>query len=318
MATSNKKILERADLAMSDLDTNGGAMDPEQANTFIDMILEEPTILRQARTQKMARREMKVNRIGFGSRVLRAAPQGTPPHAADDGTNDRYLAAAKRAAPVTSQISMETREVMAEVHLPYELFEDNIEGAGIESTIMRNLAKQLAIDFEEYALWADTSKVADDLLSLQDGWLKRMTSHVVNNASAGVSPDLFELGMLTMPQKYMRNIGEFRHFLTLAETIRYRSLVASRATGYGDSALQSNIPLTAYGIPLEAAHLLTADGTGKTGFLTHPKNLLFGIQRDISIETDKDIRSRQYIIVVTARVALQIEEEDMTVKYTNI
>jgi hypothetical protein len=36
------------------------------------------------------------------------------------------------------------------------------------------------------------------------------------------------------------------------------------------------------------------------------------------METDKDIRARVYIIVVTARVALQIEEELATVKFINM
>jgi hypothetical protein len=54
------------------------------------------------------------------------------------------------------------------------------------------------------------------------------------------------------------------------------------------------------------------------GFLTFMQNLIFGIQRDIRVETDRDIRSREFIIVLTARVALQIEDIDATVKYTNI
>ena len=64
--------------------------------------------------------------------------------------------------------------------------------------------------------------------------------------------------------------------------------------------------------------MLSVVGTGNQGFLTIPHNLLFGIQRDIRVETDKDIRSREYIIVLTARVATQIEDELCTVKYTNI
>ena len=41
-------------------------------------------------------------------------------------------------------------------------------------------------------------------------------------------------------------------------------------------------------------------------------------QRQIQVETDKDIRSREIIIVLTLRAALGIEEEDASVKYTNI
>jgi hypothetical protein len=45
---------------------------------------------------------------------------------------------------------------------------------------------------------------------------------------------------------------------------------------------------------------------------------LFGIQRQISLEYDKDITTRVYIIVLTARVALGIEEPEAMVTYTNI
>jgi hypothetical protein len=34
---------------------------------------------------------MKLNKIGFGSRILKVAPQGSPPYHADDATNDRWL-----------------------------------------------------------------------------------------------------------------------------------------------------------------------------------------------------------------------------------
>jgi hypothetical protein len=51
---------------------------------------------------------------------------------------------------------------------------------------------------------------------------------------------------------------------------------------------------------------------------TFPKNLIFGVQRDIMIETDKDIRSRVLIIVLTMRIALQIEEADAAVRVSDL
>jgi hypothetical protein len=54
------------------------------------------------------------------------------------------------------------------------------------------------------------------------------------------------------------------------------------------------------------------------GLFTNPLNLIFGIQRNIQIEFDKDITKRVFIIVLTARVALEIEEVNAVVKYTGI
>lgn len=315
MTTSNKELIQRADIALADLTANGGMLLPEQANAFIDMVLDQPTILKQVRQVRMAGPERKINKVGFASRILTAAVQTGG--ANDNGSNDRYVLKANRAKPTTSQITLNTKEVIAEVRLPYEVLEDNIEGQSFESHIMRLIAERAAIDLEELALGGDTAS-GDAYLALMDGFMKRMTSHVVNNASAGCNPALFTNGLLAMPQKYLRNLNGLKHYVTVANTIRYRQNVSARATGYGDSALTQSIPIYAAGVQVEAAPMLSGVGTGNQGLLTFPQNLLFGIQRDIRVETDKDIRSREFIIVLTARVALQIEDENATVKYTNI
>lgn len=312
MPLSNKELAKRADLALATLAT-GGELNPEQANRFIDFIQEQPTLLGQCRLERMNAPVMKINRMGFGSRIMRAAPQGTPPFAGDDGTNDRYLAAADRSSPTTTQIQLTSKEVMAEVHIPYEVLEDNIEKGNMEEHIMRLIAERASIDLEEWAINADTGS-GDAYLALADGVLSQITTNVVDNASAGISPDLFEAGLLAMPQKYLRNLSQLKQYITVAENIKYRANVAKRATGYGDSALTQSGELTAYGVPTDSLALLPAS----TGFFTFPQNIIMGIQRNVSIETDKDIRSRQIIIVLTARVDIKIDDEAATVKYTNI
>ena len=52
--------------------------------------------------------------------------------------------------------------------------------------------------------------------------------------------------------------------------------------------------------------------------LTHPQNIVTGISRRMSIEVDKDIRSRLFIIVLTMKLDTVFEEEDAVVKITKI
>jgi hypothetical protein len=52
--------------------------------------------------------------------------------------------------------------------------------------------------------------------------------------------------------------------------------------------------------------------------LTDPKNIIWGVQRRVQMEYDKDIRERVIIVVLTMRIANEFEEEDMVVKATNI
>lgn len=313
--TTTNELINRADLTVAQLDTNGGLLQPEQSKQFIDMILDEPTMLPQARVIRMGASEVWINRIGFGSRILRAARQTGS--AQDDGDNARYMRAADRAAVTTSQIQLNDSEVIAEIRLPYEALEENIEGQSLEAHIMRLIAQQVALDLEEWALWADTGS-GDAFLALQDGWMVRATSHVADNLSAGVNPDLFANALLALPQKYLKYLPTMRGFISVANTIRYRQKVAARQTGYGDSALQNTIPLFASGLKLEGAPMMAADSIGASGLVTFPQNLLFGIRRDVKVETDKDIRSREYIIVVTLRAALQIDDSDAIVKLENI
>lgn len=316
--TTRNENLARADVTIAQLDTNGGLLGPEQSNAFIDLILDQPTILPQARVIRMAKPEVQIDRMGFDSRILRAARNGSTQTAEDDGSNGRYVRKADRAAPTTSQITLTSKELIAEVRLPYEVLEDNIEGASMEAHVMRQIAERAALDLEEWFLWADTNS-GDAMMALTDGIMKKATSHVADNLGAGVSPDLFENAMLALPQKYLRNLPQLRGFVSMANTLRYRSKVAKRQTGYGDAALQSgDLPLAAYGLKIEGAPMLAADGIGSSGLMTFPKNLIWGIRREISVETDKDIRSREYIIVLTLRAGIQIDDADAVVKLENI
>lgn len=315
--------LRRADLVLGDLDTNGGLLQPEQANTFIDFIQEQPTIVGQSRLIRMNSPRRLIDRMGFDKRILQAATNSgsTPPADGqmDDATNDRYLARARRSKVTTTQIEVNTSEMIGEVRIPYEVLEDNIERGGMEAHIMRQMAERFAVDLEEFALLADTAYTDapnpddEDFYGLQDGWLKRMTANVVNH-NAIVSPEMFVNGMLAMPQKYLRNLNALKHFVTIQDAIRYRNVVSQRATGYGDSMLTSSAPIYAAGVQVETAPLMPQT----VGFFTFPQNLLFGIQRQITVETDKDIRSREIVVVVTCRVGLQIDDVDATVKYTNV
>lgn len=318
MPQTNKQLVERADLAISNLTTDGGLLQPTQSAAFIDMILDQPTILPQARVIRMTAPEMKIPRLGFDKRILHGANQAGGEN--DDGSNSRRLAAAKRSKPTTSQISLITKELIAEVRIPYEVLEDNIEGQSFDDHVMRLIAERAAVDLEEFALFADKTidPGVDDLLCLDDGWLKRASAHVVSNGAQGVNFDVFTNALLAMPQRYMRYLNQLRAFVSPANTIRYRRKIADRLTGYGDSAMQSNIPLFAGGLQIEGAPSLAADGVGNQGLVTFPKNLIFGIRRDITVETDREIRAREWVVVLTTRVGLQIDDVGATVKLEDL
>jgi len=286
-------------------------------------------MLRQVRRVVMNAPERKVNKIQFSKRILRAASSATAlDTAAIAGAFDPSAEKTARAKPITEQITLTTKEVIAQINLPYDLIEDNIErggigtyneagapraSGGIVDTILTLVAERAALDLEELAIMGDTSiGSADTYLDLVDGFLKRLDGgQIVNAASAPISRKILTDGMKLLPSQYRRNRAGLMHFVATEQEIDYRETIAQRETSVGDAQTTSVAPVFAAGAPLNGVALMP----NAKGILTNPLNLLFGIQRNIHFETDKDITAREYIIVVTARVDFQIEETEAAVRY---
>lgn len=316
---TNKSLLEKADIALTDLSSNGGLLNPEQSNQFIRKLIKSPTVINVARVVEMAAPTRKINKIQFASRILRAATSGTA------------LAEADRSKATTEQIELNSQEVIAEVRIPYDVIEDNIErgnigqdsdgGAGTPASggfvdlMLTLMAERASLDLEELALRGDDTST-DDYLALTDGYLVTANDggNVVDNAEAGVSKTLFKNGLITMPDQYLRDRASMMHMLSVDQELEYRDTLAGRETGLGDNTIQGFTPVFGFGVPVRPVHLMP----NHQGLLTNPLNLIFGIQRQVMMEYDKSITERVYIIVLTARVDFQIEEDDAVVLYDNI
>lgn len=308
----NQELIRKADIALSDLTSNGGYLNPEQNNRFIRTLIEQPTILNVCRTVAMNAPTMKINKIGFGSRILRPAVSATA------------LSSSDRVKPDLSHVDLLTKEVIAQVNIPYDVLEDNIEGGnvavplqsgagGLHQTIIDLIAQRAATDLEELAISGDTAS-GDAYLALQDGFLKLATANIVDNASAGFSKDTVKAALKAMPPKYIRNRASMVHFVSTNNETDLRDQYGSRMTALGDSNVQGNLPLYVFGSQIQAVALMPE----ASGLFCNPQNLIFGIQRNVMLEYDKDITARVFIIVLTARIDFQIEEVNAMAKYTNI
>ena len=308
----------RADLALADLTANGGVLDPEHQNTFFRKIIDEPTVINQVRQQPMNAPEMKIPKIGFGSRVLQVAPNTGSGGAQDNGTNTRHLAAAKRAKPDFGQVNLSTTEFIAEIHLHDDLLEDNIERDQMADTIMTLLAERVALDLEALLLLADTDMAAlsdpDGYYRSMDGLLKLADANVVDADGAPVSINIFNDMKKAMPTRFRRNLSTLRYLTAMDVESDYRVQVASRGTSLGDATLTGAAPLPVLGTPLQGVALMPQ----ANGLLIDPKNVIFGLQRNVRIERERDIRARSWIVVLTMRIGFAIEEKEAIVKLVDL
>lgn len=308
---TNQDVIHKADLALSDLET-AGKLNPEQTDRFIRTLIDQPTLLASVRTVAMGAPQMKINKIGFGTRILHPAVSATP------------LPDNLRSKPDLGQVQLETHEVIAEVNLPYDVIEDNIErgnvnvplqtgAGGLHQTIVDLIAERAALDLEELAIQGDTTNVGDPYLALNDGYLKQATANVVNVGGV-FDKAAVKQGLKTMPTRYLRNRSAMSHFVSIDNETEIRDQYGARQTALGDQQLQGLLPVYIYGSKVTPVALML----GTSGLFTDPTNLIFGIQRNIMIEYDKDIRARVFVIVLTCRVDFAIEEVNAVVKYTGI
>ena len=311
-------LSQKADIALTDLSTNGGLLQPEQNDVFYRKLLDEPTLLRVVRSVQMNAPQADINKVGIGTRVFHGAKNSGngATGAADDGTNDRYLLASKRSSVTTSKISMNTEEVIAEVRIPYEVLEDNIERGNFQDTILALVAQRGALDFETLLISGDKtiSSATDDLLCLQNGILKKFTSNIVDAAGETMSLALWNRVKKALPTAYRRNLAGMRFFTSMDKESDWRVTMAGRPGALGDSIAVGGQAVAALGVPLAPAALMPDENI----VFTDPKNIIWGLQRNVRIETDKDIRSREVIFVITARVAIQVEEELAGAKLINL
>lgn len=310
MAT-NQDIIKKADMVLSDI-ASAGKLNPEQTNRFVRVLIEQPTMLQNVRTVTMNAPVMNINKIGFGSRIMRPAVENTA------------LSSSDRVKPTMSQVQLTTKEVMATCYIPYDVLEDNIEGGnvhaslqqgggGLHQTIVDLLAERAALDLEEWALGGDTAS-GDAYLAQSDGFIKKVNANIVDAASATYSKDIVKSVLKAMPPKYLRDRANMMHFVSVNNETEVRDTFANRIGALGDQNVQGNLPIYVFGSKIMSIPLMP----GNTSLFTNPNNFIFGIQRNISIEYNKNIETRQFIVVLTCRVCFQLEEVNAAVKVINI
>lgn len=305
----NRTVLEKADLALADLTTGGGLLQPAQAQKFIRILIDESVILKQGTVVPMKSPKQLIEKIRFGGRILRAGSEATA------------LPAGDRTKPDLSQVELDAQLFKAEVRLNNEVLEDSIERGQLRQTIMQMMAEAISRDIDEVIVRGDTAS-GDAFLAKLDGILKQATSNIVDAQTQTTNKGVFRDMLKSMPSPFLRNKREMRFFTSVDSEIDYRDSLAERATVVGDKFLEQDAPVAYSGVPVVDVPMfpenLGAGANTTNVLLTDPKNVNVGIWRQIRVETDKLVSEGVLIIVATLRFDVKFAEETAVVKAINV
>ena len=309
MVKNNRTYIEKADLALADLVTGGGVLKPVAAKRFIRLMIKQSELLQQVTAVPMPAPSYTVPKIKFSQRVLRPEP------------TSGALTPAQRSKPDINSITLEARPFKAEVRLPDQVLEENVEEGDLRQTIMTMLAEACARDMEDVVINGDTASPIPDLAAL-DGVLKRAVSHLVDAAATPLSKEHLTDLLQALPSEYARLRKQMRFYTSVNAELNYRKTLSDRETVAGDKYLEGDAPILSSGVPLTPVSLwpenlgATADQT--CVLLTHPKNIYVGIRRRIKLETDRDISAGETIIVARMSFDVQIADELGVAKAINV
>src|SRR5512138_389471 len=159
----NRTVLEKADLALADLTSGGGLLQPAQAQKFIRILIDESVILKQGTVVPMKSPKQLIEKVRFGGRILRA------------GSEAAALPAGDRTKPDLSHVELDAQLFKAEVRLNNEVLEDSIERGQLRQTIMQLMAEAIARDVDEVVIQGERGS-ADPFLAKLDGILTQARS----------------------------------------------------------------------------------------------------------------------------------------------
>lgn len=344
LLSSKKERIKKALIAIPSL-----TLQPEEADRFLDYIVDESVLKNNCRIIKMNKNEKNIQAIGLGSgRFLKpAATFGTSDYKKEFSSNTILLSTKKARGCVV-------------------IYDDDLEDIQVETDdqftdhIMKMIAGQIANEVEEAAFISDTQSLsgfqADDIRSLWDGWRYQLFKSqsgetyyndvsggaklldatsaftlagkiVEQNASAPYNWEFkYSKAVRSLPSKYKRKGGlaALRFFHNDNVEQDYLDALTARATALGDAVITGKAGESyAYGkVPLVSVPSMpiTLGATGALGggnycdtILTHWQNFIMGIQREVKIETERQAADEANYFFYSIRVDFKIENVNAAV-----
>lgn len=304
----NRELIQKADLALSDLTSNGELV-PKQAARFLKIAIKKNVLTSRVRVPVMTNPEEEHPKMLWTGRVLKRGQSGTA------------LGLGDRSKPTFDNVTLTSKLYKGEVHMDEEVLEDQIERGTFQSSLTAFMAERISGDLEDILLKSDTG-ATEDVLTLQDGLVALATTNTETTGGA-LSGDILSGLLLAMPEEF-EDQPNMAFYTNRKARSDYRDGLRQRGTAVGDGIYTGSTPksLGYDGVDLIKVPRMPNNlgaGTDETVVLYfNPMNAIFGFQRRIKVRSEVRISEGVWVAVVTCRAAIQYEHEPMVAIATGI
>lgn len=315
----NREIVQKADMQLADL-APGGILVPKQAAKFLKIAIKKNVLTSMVRAPTMTTPQEEHPKLLWTGRVMQP---GTPGVA---------LTAAQRTKPSTDKMTLTAKLGKAEVHIDREVLEDQIERGTFKNTIVSFMGEKVSADFEDQLIKGDTTST-DPWLAVQDGILKKITSNTVAGGTVALAGDHLRDVIQALPEEFDDQAG-LKFFTNRKARSDYRSSWRGQlnvtaapswaTTGHPDSlgadliTGRAGADIGYDGVPLIKVPRFPNDfggGSNETNVLyADMKNVVMGFYRKVTLDTEFRISEQVWAIVITVRIAIELEHEPATAK----
>ena len=262
-----------------------GLLKREQADMFIDLTVDESTLLSAVTVHKTDAAAGEIANLDITGPITEKATENN-----DSGNTSK---------PTPDPISFTVVKSRSAIDITGEVSTDTIEGTGVTSKIMQATLKAVRNDREQLAMHGDasissSSTATDRLLKTNNGWLLQLVSSGTTADAGGkrVSRAFLSKMFRSLPTRYRRNRSALRWIISSNAYLDMLAELQAINTPVADDVRRTGVLPAYLGVPfLEVPLLLedmTIDGTsgdlGTQIVLGDPKNLIWVVQREMSIE----------------------------------
>lgn len=315
-----KQIMQKTAIDSSSLPNS--VMNRQQANRFIDLVVDESVLLKRIRTVRVDHNKGEINKLDLGQIVTEGA------HTTSRATTR---------LPTERIVTYDNEKYRSAFDLKTDFMEDNLERSGVRDTLLSMFSKRIAIDSELASIEGDDSldtgdgqSAENNLLGVNDGFQKILEANVpaaqqIDAAGAAPSKKLYFDMKRAIPSRYRAAKPSYTWIQPSGPSDKWMLDWSDRETGRGDNALATGTVPGPWGIPSLEVPLMpenlsfgTVGTDGSSIWLTPLRNLIYFIQRDITIEFDRQPRQDLWEVTIHFRVDFEVENVDLVILANNV